>query len=196
MRLLIIVLAALVAPAGLAICATGIAAVILKKRRKEKEDEQAQEARLERLHKRKDGQIAGRQENELQLEGRQGVKQSWRSMDGTSWFPGVSPSPAVVRRSNAGGSVSGSDEFTNGDLALQQQQQQVMSSSIERLQPGETGFGSMPGGVNRFVAMVTLPPARDSLDGFGVERSKGSRWSLAGSVAGMASSVASALHLR
>ncbi|WIA18832.1 hypothetical protein OEZ85_003511 [Tetradesmus obliquus] len=206
MRLLIILLAALVAPAGLAICATGVAAVVLKRRRKEKEDEQARDARLKRLHTHKEGQIAGRQEQqqqqqqqELQLQGRQGVKQSWRSVDGgdASWVPGVSPSPAVLRRSTAGGSYSGSDEFTDANLALQQQQQEaIASSSIERLQPGETGFGSMPGGVNRFAAMVTMPPGRDSMDGFGVERSRGSRWSLAGSVAGMASSVAAAVRFR
>ncbi|WIA39138.1 hypothetical protein OEZ86_005267 [Tetradesmus obliquus] len=44
--------------------------------------------------------------------------------------------------------------------------------------------------------MVTMPPGRDSMDGFGVERSRGSRWSLAGSVAGMASSVAAAVRFR
>jgi hypothetical protein len=220
MKLLIILLAALVAPAGLAICATGVAAVVMKRRRKQKEDEQAREARLKRLHKHRDGQVAGRQEQEmqLQLEGRrQGVKQSWRSVDGTSWVPGIAPGPAMLRRSNAG-SVNGSDELTEGDLALQQQQSlsqqqslqglqycQSAGTSIERLQPGETGFGSMPGGVmNRFAAMVTLPPGRDSVDGFTVAESsfsaaarpRGNRWSLAGSVAGMASSVATVLHLR
>jgi hypothetical protein len=181
-KLLVILLAALAAPAGLAICATGIAAAVLRKKRKQKDDEQAQAAKL----KQPNNVPAQDRHDELQLQGRQGVKQSWRSADGTSWVPGAAPSPAVLRRSNAGGST----ELTDADLALQQ------GTSIERLQPGETGFGSVYGGRNGGAAMVTLPPARDSIDGCVVERSRGSRWSLAGSMAGVASSISNALHLR
>jgi hypothetical protein len=182
-KLMIILLAALVAPAGLAICATGVAAVVLRKRRKQKDDEQARDTNHARSNV-----PAHDQHNELQLQGRHGVKQSWRSADGTSWVPGATPSPAVLRRSrsNAGGST----ELTDADRALQQ------GTSIERLQPGETWFGSVYGGRNGGAAMVTLPPARDSIDGCVVERSRGSRWSLAGSMAGVASSISNALHLR
>jgi hypothetical protein len=182
-KLLVILLAALVAPAGLAICATGIAAAVLRKRRKQSDDEQARDATKQKPTNNMAGQD---HHDELQLQGRQGVKQSWRSADGTSWVPGATPSPAVLRRSNAGGST----ELTDADLALQQ------GTSIERLQPGETGFGSVYGGRSGGAAMVTLPPARDSVDGCVVERSRGSRWSLAGSVAGVASSISNALHLR
>jgi hypothetical protein len=185
-RLVVILLAALVAPAGLAICATGVAAAILRKRRKQKEDEQARDAK----HKRSNNSLTA-QEQELGLQGRTGVKQSWRSVDGASWVPGAALSRAVLRRSDAGGSAELTDA---ADLALQQG---AIATSVERLQPGETGFGSVCGAVRGGAAMVTLPPARDSIDGGGVlERSRGGRWSLAGSVAGMASSISHALHLR
>ncbi|KAF6250697.1 hypothetical protein COO60DRAFT_1629462 [Scenedesmus sp. NREL 46B-D3] len=180
----IILLAALLVPAGLAICATGIVAVVLRKRRKQKEEEQAREGTNKR--KRADDQPTERQEQQLQLEGRQSIKPVWRSADGTSWVPGTTQSSALLRRSSIGTSINGSGAFTDADLALQLGPQ---GTSVERLQPGETGFGSNPGNVSRFAAMAALPPSRDSADGCAVERSRGSKWSLAGSLA-------NAMHLR
>ncbi|KAF6257103.1 hypothetical protein COO60DRAFT_1461341 [Scenedesmus sp. NREL 46B-D3] len=180
----IILLAAILVPAGLAICATGIVAVVLRKRRKQKEEEQAREGTNKR--KRADDQPTERQEQQLQLEGRQSLKPVWRSADGTSWVPGTTQSSALLRRSSIGTSINGSGAFTDADLALQLGPQ---GTSVERLQPGETGFGSNPGNVSRFAAMAALPPSRDSADGCAVERSRGSKWSLAGSLA-------NAMHLR
>lgn len=87
MRLIIILLAALAAPVGVAFCATGIAAAIICKRRrkKEEEDEDEKQGKLKRLHKHRDGAVAGRQNNES-LEGskvHQRAKPIWRSSDGS-----------------------------------------------------------------------------------------------------------------
>lgn len=173
---LVVILVAVLVPAGLAVCAAGVAAVVLRKRRRQKEEKQGNKGRPERPKKHQDAHDLS--------EGRQGVKQSWRSGDGGR----TGASPAVLCRSNAG---SDDGEYSNGDLNSH-------GTNVEQLQPGETGFGSMAGGTNqRFGAMVTLPPTTDSLDGFSTEHASGRpRWSLAGSLAGMANSVAGALHFR
>lgn len=126
MSLLNVLLIALVAPAGLALCAAGAAVAVLRRRQlKEKMQEPKEEP-----------QQAGRVTR-----------------------------PAMLRRSTAG-SEAGS-RGVSGD-----------GTCVQPLQPGETGFGSMPGGIARFGAgglgrypsidfsagTVTLPPARDSMD--------------------------------
>jgi hypothetical protein len=217
MSLLKVLLIALVVPAGLALCATGIAAAVLRRRRKQKEkQQQPAKAATRKNIKRPGGALRHRVgEEDLQLEGKQGTKESWRSVDGTSWVPGASPAALPrLRRSNNGNSCNGSDEYTDADLALQNHGQ---GTSVERLQPGETAFGSMPGGINRLVGMAApartgsidwsaamLPPTRDSFDlqrGASIEwsgtaRPHGAKWSMAGSLAGMATTMANVFNFR
>lgn len=192
LSLLAIILIAVCVPAGLALCAAGVAAGVLRRRKKQKE---------------KDAGSAKKDER-----GKQGSKESWRSTDGVSRSPIARP--AMLRRSNAGsGNGSPEDFSTDGQ-----------GTSVERVQPGETGFGSMPGGLFRFGStqlmrggsiewpanMPTLPPARDSMD-LAAARARGSidwsvvqedrsnrgaKWSVAGSLAGMATSMAHVLNFR
>lgn len=176
--LLNVLLIALVVPAGLALCAAGAAVVVLRRgRRKEKGHEP--------------------KENPKQA--------------------GPVTRPAMLRHSTNCSEAGG--QGVSGD-----------GTCVQPLQPGETGFGSMPGGIARFGAgglprypsidftagMVTLPPARDSMDlSSQLQRAtRGSidwsvmepphaaaahgtaKWSMAGSLAGMATSVAHAVHFR
>lgn len=145
-KLMVILVSALVAPAGLAVCATGIAAVVLRRRRKRATEEEAaggtngtSGTRRRRGH---------RPKREAQLEGRAGAQEIWSSTDGVPWPPTAGSN--VLYSSNAGSDESSSSGGGNNVL---------------RLQPGETGFGSMPGGIFQSVAM--LPPPRDSIDGPG-----------------------------
>jgi hypothetical protein len=179
-RLMVILVSALVAPAGLAICATGIAAVVLRHRRKRAAEQEAAGGTGETGGTRR--RRGRRPRREAQLEGRAGTQEIWRSTDGVPW-PANTSSNALYS-SNAGSDESSSSGGGNHVL---------------RLQPGETGFGSMPGGMFQPVAM--LPPPRDSVDGPGSHEGQSSgynrrRWSIASSLTGMATNVALALHLR
>jgi hypothetical protein len=195
-----IIIAALVAPTGLALIVVGALAVVMKRRKKQKEDASDSTQDEKRLHKHKSGRPGRPGHPELQ----QGVKHSWRSTDGgDSWYPRAGP--ATLRRSTNGASWNGSNESTDGEASPPHGH----GTQVEGLQPGETGFGSMPGGIYRPGAI--LPPTRDSMDlyaGHGrpgmpvaghrppASGARGNRWSLAGSLAGMATSVANVLHLR
>jgi hypothetical protein len=188
MPLLNVLLIALVAPAGLAVCAAGAAVVVLRRRRKQK------------------GQQASKD----------GLKQGVASKQ-----EGPVTRPAMLLRRSLNCSETGGRSSVSGD-----------GTCVQQLQPGETGFGSMPGSISRLggglsrypsiefsAGMVTLPPARDSMDlSSQLQRAtRGSidwsvvepshahahaphaphaKWSMAGSIAGMASSVAHALHFR
>lgn len=176
-QLLVIILAAVMAPIALAVCATGAAVVVLRKRRRE-DGQQAGGAGEKPNHEQKHGELAGRS----------GLRQGWRRGEGAS--PRPTAGPAVLRRS--------SDDNTDVHSAVQYMSGPV--TSVERVQPGETGFGSMPGDSSNYGAMVVLPPARDSLDLFGPEvpaaPHPNRRRSFVGSLTGMAASLAQALHLR
>jgi hypothetical protein len=193
----VIIIAALAAPTGLAVCALGIFAAVMhrrKKREREAAEAGADDPADKRPHKRSP------RRPDPQSEGKQGVKQSWRSTDGgVIWGPRASP--ATLRRSTNGASCSGSNESTDGEVSPPYGHHD--GTPVEGLQPGETGFGSMPGGFYRSGAI--LPPRTDSLDLYGpperttsnvLQGMRGNRWSLTGSLAGMAATMAQALHLR
>lgn len=222
-KLLIILLAAVVAPAGIALCATGIAAAVIYKRRKRKREEedgesQAKAGKVTRLHKHHDGAVAGRQWQES-LEGsqaRQRPRTIWKSTDGAGianpvglsagnpWIASAGPAE-LERLSNAGSSSHSSRQNSPEENKWFSEHRDAEGNAVQQLRPGETGFGSMPGG---FGAMVTLPPARDSVYGgqlAGLEHPvpgaaaghagpagiwQAARRSLAGSVAGIASALA------
>jgi hypothetical protein len=217
MSLVNVLLIALVVPAGLALCATGVAAAVLHRRRKQQKKQHQPAKALTQKNIKRPG-CAHRHrvgEEDLQLEGKQGAKESWRSVNGMSWVPGAGPAAVPrLRRSTNGASCNGTAEYTDADLALQHHGQ---GTNVERLQPGETGFGSMPGGVNRLLGMAApartgsidwsaamLPPTRDSFDlqrggsieWSGATRPHGAKWSMAGSLAGMASTMASMFNSR
>lgn len=189
----VVVVAALVAPAGLALLGIGVAAAVIRRRRRQKEKAEAVDTA--RLQKQRSGRPPGLQGPQPQG-GLVGARTIWRSTDGSpQWGPQAGP--AALRRST--GVHSDFDDSSDGQACPPN----GLGTLVEGVRPGETGFGSMPGGFGGPGAI--LPPARDSAAGFGFELEHtghavhgagGNRWSLAGSLAGMATTVAHALHLR
>lgn len=189
-KLVTIVLAAVLAPAGVAMCATGLVGAILYRKRHRDDQQQTnkeKKGKLARLHKHHDGAVTGRQK---QLPRSKGTHHSSNTL-----------AEAELELSNPGSRKNSGQDTADEGLAAANLR--AMRTAVERVRPGETGFGSMPGSHE---AMITLPPRRDSVDWTSIMQVEASRQSysimmnpvnaMRNSLTGIANGFAQALRFR